>query len=496
MLFNSIEFLLFFPAVVLTYYLIPGKLRIYWLLVASYVFYMGYNPQYALLLLFSTFVTFASGLLIARAKRRASEERRRKAGKIWVILCLTINLSILFFFKYFDFAVENLNALFGAFGVRQIHPSFDVLLPVGISFYIFQALSYTLDVYRGDVKVEHNFFRYAAFVSFFPQLVAGPIERSSNLLRQFEKPKAFSFQNVRDGLMMMIWGFFQKIVIADRAAIFVNQVFNYPAYYGGVEVLVAMVLFAVQIYCDFAGYSNIAVGAAQVMGFDLMRNFKRPYFSASVAEFWRRWHISLSSWFRDYLYIPLGGNRRGTARKYVNLMIVFLVSGLWHGSAWTFIIWGGLNGLYQVIGAATKPLRQRVMKRLHMRTETFSHRLLQILITFFLIDVSWIFFRANSISDAFLLLRNLFVFNPWVLVDGSLLNMGLSGTEWLVLIAAILVLFAVGLMQEKGISLRQSLNRQEMWLRFSMVAGAILAVLIFGVYGPDFDASAFIYFQF
>lgn len=496
MLFNSIEFLLFFPTVVLAYYLIPGKLRIYWLLIASYAFYMGWNPPYALLLLFSTFVTFVSSLLIGRAKRRAGEEQKRKAGKLWVALCLTVNLGILFFYKYFDFAVDNLNALFGALGMQRIQPTFDVLLPVGISFYIFQALSYTLDVYRGDVKIERNFFRYAVFVSFFPQLVAGPIERSSNLLRQFEEPHQFSFKNLRDGLMMMVWGFFQKIVIADRAAIFVNQVFNYPAYYGGVEVLVAMMLFAVQIYGDFAGYSNIAIGAAQVMGFDLMRNFRRPYFAVSVADFWRRWHISLSTWFRDYLYIPLGGNRRGKTRRYINLMIVFLTSGLWHGAAWTYVIWGGLNGLYQVIGSVTKPFRQRVMKRLNMRTDAFSHKLLQILITFFLIDISWIFFRANSISDAFLLLRNLFVINPWVLVDGSLLNMGLSGTEWLVLLTSIGVLLCAGLVQERNISLRDFLNRQELWMRFAVVVGAVLAVLIFGIYGPGFDAAAFIYFQF
>ncbi len=496
MLFNSIEFLLFFPTVVLAYYLIPEKARIYWLLFASYVFYMGWNPPYALLLLFSTFITFMSSILIDRAQRRASAEGRPKAGRIWVAACLAMNLGILFFFKYFDFAVDNLNALFGALGIRLIQPAFDVLLPVGISFYIFQALSYTMDVYRGDVKVEHNFFRYAVFVSFFPQLVAGPIERSGNLLRQFEEPHQLSFSNVRDGLMMMVWGFFQKIVIADRAAIFVNQVFNYPAYYGGVEVLIAMLLFAVQIYCDFAGYSNIAIGAAQVMGFDLMRNFRQPYFAVSVADFWRRWHISLSTWFRDYLYIPLGGNRRGKKRKYINIMIVFLTSGLWHGAAWTYVIWGGLNGLYQVIGGITKPMRLRLMERMHMRTKTFSHHLLQVLITFFLIDISWVFFRANSISDAFLLLRNLFVIHPWVLVDGSLLNMGLNGVEWLVLIVAILVLFFVGLLEEKGISLRQSLNRQELWLRFAVVLGAVMAVLIFGIYGPGFDAAAFIYFQF
>ena len=303
MLFNSIEFLLFFPTVTIAYYLMPGKLRMYWLLLTSYVFYMGWNPQYALLLLASTGITFVSGLLIGRAQQRAvarGEQGVRSAGKLWV----TINLGILFFFKYFDFTLDNIIALLNGMGIHAVKPAFDVLLPVGISFYIFQALSYTLDVYRGDVRVEHNFFKYAVFVSFFPQLVAGPIERSSRLLEQFDTPHDFDFTNLRRGLMMMIWGFFQKIVIADRAAIFVNRVYNYPAYYGATESIVATLLFAVQIYGDFAGYSNIAIGSAQVMGFELMENFRRPYLAVSVADFWRRWHISLSTWFRDYLYIP------------------------------------------------------------------------------------------------------------------------------------------------------------------------------------------------
>lgn len=496
MLFNSIEFLLFFPAVVLVYFLIPGKVRMYWLLVTSYVFYMGWNPTYALLLLFSTFITFVSGLLIGFSRKRAPEEKKKKAGLVWVVLSLTINLGILFFYKYFDFTVENLNSVLGLLGMEAVRPAFDVLLPVGISFYIFQALSYTMDAYRGDVRIEKNFFKYATFVSFFPQLVAGPIERSTNLLEQFDKPHSFNMDNVRDGLMMMVWGFFQKIVIADRAAILVNQVYNYPTYYGGIEVLVATVLFAVQIYGDFAGYSNIAIGAAQVMGFKLMDNFHRPYLAYSVADFWRRWHISLSTWFKDYLYIPLGGNRKGTARKYINLMIVFLVSGLWHGAAWTFIIWGGLNGLYQVLGAMTKPWRQKALKRLNVRTESISHRILQSIITFVLIDLSWVFFRANSISDAFLILRNMGKFDLTVLTNGQLFNMGLDATEWMILMVSIAILFTVSMMQEHGMKIRKKLAEQETWLRWMLTIGATMAVLIFGIYGPGFDAAAFIYFQF
>lgn len=497
MLFNSVEFLLFFPTVVLMYYLIPGKLRLYWLLITSYVFYMGWNPTYALLLLFSTAVTFCSGLLIGRAMdRRETGKRVVIHEKWWIAFSFIINLGILFFFKYFNFAVDNINAVRTSMGLAQLKPAFDVLLPVGISFYIFQALSYTVDVYRKDVRVEKNFFKYATFVSFFPQLVAGPIERSSHLLTQFDEPHRFQFSNVRSGLMMMIWGFFQKIVIADRAAMLVDQVFNYSSYYSGFEVVIAMVLFAVQVYGDFAGYSNIAIGAAQVMGFDLMENFHRPYFATSVADFWRRWHISLSTWFRDYLYIPLGGNRKGKTRRYINLMIVFLCSGLWHGAAWTYVIWGMLNGIFQVIGSLLKPLRQKLMKKIGMRTDTFSHRLLQMLTTFVLIDITWVFFRANSIGDAFHILRSIFVWNPEVLLNGSLLNMGFDATQWATLAFGLVVLLVVSTMQESGLKLRDTLNKQEAWFRWAVVICAVIAVLLFGIYGPNFDAAAFIYFQF
>ena len=497
MLFNSLEFLLFFPTVVLMYYLIPGKLRMYWLLVTSYGFYMCWNPTYALLLLFSTAVTFCSGLLIGRTmSRRDAGKRVIVHEKVWIALSFGINLSILFFFKYFDFVLENVNAVRASMGLMKLSPGFDVLLPVGISFYIFQALSYTMDVYRRQVRVEKNFFKYATFVSFFPQLVAGPIERSSHLLTQFDEPHRFRFSAVRDGLMMMVWGFFLKIVIADRAAIVVNQVFNYSAYYSGIELLVGMVLFAVQVYGDFAGYSCIAIGAAQVMGFDLMENFRRPYFATSVADFWHRWHISLSSWFRDYLYIPLGGSRKGQARRYINVMIVFLCSGLWHGAAWNYVIWGALNGAYQVIGALCKPLREKAMRKTGMRTETFSHRLLQMLVTFVLIDLSWVFFRANTVSDAFGILSRLFVWNPEVLLDGSLLQLGFDGTQWATLGVSLAVLLAVSTMQERGLRLRDTLNRQEAWFRWAVVIGGVLAVLVLGIYGPNFDSSAFIYFQF
>ena len=502
MLFNSIQFLVFFPIVSILYFVFPTRLRMYWLLVTSYYFYMNWNPKYALLLLFSTAATYFFGLLIDASRLHTERaalggRKSRNWGKLWVVVCLVINLSILFFFKYFTFALDNLNAMLLWLGTNPIRPAFDVLLPVGISFYIFQALSYTIDVYRKSIDVEKNFFRYALFVSFFPQLVAGPIERSSNILIQLVKPRTFNLVNVRDGLLLMAWGFFQKIVIADRAALFVNQVFNYHAYYAGFEVLVAMLLFAVQIYCDFEGYSNIAIGSAQVMGFTLMKNFNRPYFARSISEFWRRWHISLSTWFRDYLYIPLGGSRGGRANHHINMMIVFLVSGLWHGAAWNYVIWGGLNGLYQIVGTEFKVYRGKVLDALHVRKESFSHRLLQMIITFVLVDISWVFFRAASFIDATDILRSIFVsWNPWIFFDGSLFNMGLEQGQLTLLFLAIGVLLVVSFLQERNLKLRAALARQETWFRWAIYIIMVFTLLIYGVYGPGFAASSFIYFQF
>ena len=401
MLFNSIEFLLFFPAVVLLYYAIPGKLRVFWILLTSYLFYMNWNPAYALLLLFSTAVTFLFGLLIG--KRRTKEKAAAEAGrpihqlsKVWVGVSFAVNLAILFFYKYFDFTVDNLNVIRGWMGLAPVTPGFDVLLPVGISFYIFQALSYVVDVYRGDVRMETNFIKYAAFVSFFPQLVAGPIERSTNLLTQFDTPHKLEYDNVRDGLLRMVWGFFLKIVIADRAAILVNQVFNYCNYYEGPTVLIAAVLFAFQVYGDFAGYSNIAIGAAQVMGFKLMKNFERPYLAVSVSDFWRRWHISLGSWFRDYVYIPLGGNRVSKAKWLRNILVVWMLTGLWHGASWNFVLWG-LG--FAVLLVAEKLVYGRLLQRTHVLKHVY---------TLLLVTLSFVLFNADSVSEAVLQLGAMF----------------------------------------------------------------------------------------
>lgn len=497
MLFNSIQFLIFFPIVTLIYFLIPHKIRYIWLLISSYYFYMCWNPKYALLIATSTVITWVSGILIDQSNQLTKNKKQQAyEKKLWVALSFISNLAILFFFKYFDFALNNLNAVLAQLHLELIQPGFDVILPVGISFYTFQALSYTMDVYRGEIYAEKNIFKYALFVSFFPQLVAGPIERSKNLLIQFNEKHDFDYERVKNGLLLMLWGFFMKLVIADRVAMLVDQVYNNWQQYAGMEIVVATVLFAVQIYCDFGSYSNIAIGAAQVMGFTLMENFRQPYFATSVADFWRRWHISLTSWFRDYLYIPLGGNRKGKLRRYINVMIVFLVSGLWHGASWNFVVWGGLNGIYQVIGDLTKPYRKKVIEMLKINTQCFSYQMFQVVITFILVDFSWIFFRADGFKAAVQMIGQMFsVFNPWILFDGTLFTLGMDGKDFVVAVIAIVILWFMDYCRTKG-SVRRWIGQQNLVFRWGLYYAAIFSILIFGIYGPGYDAVAFIYFQF
>lgn len=498
MLFNSLEFLLFFPAVCLGYYVIPHRFRYLFLLACSYFFYMCWNPQYALLMLTSTAITYASGLLLARANAIREERRRLRARKWCVAVSFVSNLAILFFFKYFQFAADTVIRVLHMLQIEAQPPAFDVILPVGISFYTFQALSYTVDVYRGEIYAEKNFLKYALFVSFFPQLVAGPIERSKNLLIQINERHRFDFARVRDGLLLMLYGFFQKVVLAEYLGMAVDGIYNTYAERTGFQLLVATVLFAFQIYCDFGSYSNIAIGAARVMGFRLMENFNTPYFAVSVSDFWRRWHISLSTWFRDYLYIPLGGNRRGRVRKWFNLMVVFVTSGLWHGASWHFVFWGFLNGAYQVVGEWLRPLRRKINRVFGVDESAFSHRLLRALLTFALIDISWIFFRASGGRDGVqILLRILGLAGTrWFTWGDNLAAMGLTRNTAELLAVSLLILFVVDLCRYRGLRLTEWIVRQGLWFRWLVYFAGIFGILIFGVYGPGYDASQFIYFQF
>jgi D-alanyl-lipoteichoic acid acyltransferase DltB (MBOAT superfamily) len=396
-----VQFLIFFPIVVAAYFLTPFRLRWVLLLGASFYFYMCWKPEYALLLILSILVDYYAGILMGKTE---SKSKRR----IFLMLSLGSNLGILFLFKYFNFLNASASALFDRFNLFYNVPMFELLLPVGISFYTFQTLSYAIDVYRGKQKPETHLGIFALYVTFFPQLVAGPIERSTSLLPQFYRRHRVDRRRITAGLKLMLWGFFKKIVIADRLAAYVDQVYNHPANADGINLLVATYFFAFQIYCDFSGYSDIAIGAAKVMGFDLMTNFQRPYLAKSIAEFWKRWHISLSTWFKDYLYIPLGGNRVAKWRWCCNLFIVFLVSGLWHGANWTFVVWGALHGFYLVFSILTSSVRGKLMRVLTLDRLAGPVKISRILITFHLVLLAWIFFRADSLSDAFLIIEKVF----------------------------------------------------------------------------------------
>lgn len=500
MLFNSIDFLVFFPVVVLLYWVIPRKVRYIWLLAASYYFYMSWNAEYAILIGISTLVTWLCGLGVGFFRKR--ELRYTSAiQKLIIASGFTLNLGILFFYKYFDFFLENVNRVLTQLQIKNLTSGFDVLLPVGISFYTFQALGYIVDVYRGEIEAEKNPLKYALFVSFFPQLVAGPIERSKNLLKQIREipeRKTFEYHRIVNGLMLMLYGLFLKMVIADRISILVNYVFEHYYDVGAMELILGAAGFSIQIYCDFGSYSLIAIGAAQVMGFQLMENFNTPYFAVSIKDFWRRWHISLSTWFRDYLYIPLGGNRHGRVRKYLNLMVTFLVSGLWHGAEWTYVAWGGLHGLYQVMGDLLSPVRKKLVQVFEVKTECVSYKLTQMFFTFVLTTFAWIFFRADSLAQAVLYISRIFTrWNPWVLFNDGLYALGLERFEANVLLVSLLALFAVDLIRYRaGKRIDVWLSEQNFWFRWLIVLFMLVMVVIYGVYGPEFVASQFIYFQF
>lgn len=498
MLFTSFQFAVFFPIVVLLYYVIPKKGRTFWLLLASYYFYMGWNPKYAVLIAVSTLVTYLCALVLGKL---SCQENARKKKILTMVISLLINLGLLVFFKYFYFLHDTLDAILGIFGGGLQKSKLDILLPVGISFYTFQAIGYTIDVYRGEIKPEKNFIRYALFVSFFPQLVAGPIERSKNLLTQIQAiptNKMWNYERVTKGLLTMLWGYFLKMVIADRASILVDQVFDVYYMCGGVALLLAILFFGIQIYCDFASYSSIAIGAAQILGIELMENFKQPFFSRSISEFWRRWHISLSSWLRDYVYIPLGGNRCSKIRKYFNLMVTFLASGLWHGASWHFVVWGGLQGIFIVIGDLLRPIKEKITRKGGIQIETLGYKAVQLIITNALFFLSLIFFRADTIRDAVYYIQRLFGhFDVWSFFDQSIFELGLEQKEFHVLLMSILILLIVDAFSYIRKSNFASLIKSQcLLIQYVVIIFFWIFILVFGVYGEGYQAAQFIYFQF
>jgi D-alanyl-lipoteichoic acid acyltransferase DltB (MBOAT superfamily) len=437
---------------------------------------MAFVPIYILILGFTIVIDYFAGIYIENATGR-----RRK---LFLIASLFANIGVLAVFKYYNFINDNLSFLLQNMGKSNPIPYLSILLPIGLSFHTFQAMSYTIEVYRGNQKAEKHFGIYSLYVMFYPQLVAGPIERPQNLLHQFRENFVFEYGRVVEGLKLMLWGIFKKLVIADRLAIYVNAVYNNVDQHNGTTLAMATIFFAFQIYCDFSAYSDIAIGAAKVMGFKLMTNFNRPYFAKNISEFWKRWHISLSTWFKDYLYISLGGNRVAIPRQYFNLFFVFLVSGIWHGANWTFIIWGSLNGFYLVFALITQRLRNKINQSLQITKMPILHNFIQILITFILASFAWIFFRANSVADGFKIVRKIFT------VRGPVFYENISIMIYCLFGIAFLLLVEFKNEYYKG---QLSFFHNKNWLvRNLSYALLIVLILLIGV----FDGGQFIYFQF
>ena len=483
MLFNSLEFLLFLPVVVALYFTLPVKWRWLLLLVASYFFYMSWKAEYAILILFTTLVDYSVAIKIGN-------ELSKRKKKNWLLLSILVNLGMLAGFKYLNFFSESANALLQASNSGYAFPLYHILLPVGISFFIFQSLSYTIDVYRGIRKPEKHFGKFALYVSFFPQLVAGPIERSTSLLPQINNPRAFSEQNLISGLKLMLWGFFKKLVIADRLGMFVGLIYENPAEYNGIPVLLATLLFAIQLYCDFSGYTDIARGSARILGYELMINFNRPLIATSLRDFWNRWHISLTTWFRDYLLYSLPyikDKKIVQAKIYRNLVITFLLMGLWHGAAWTFVLFGLFHGIMLVLETITEKPVAGFYERTGINKFPVLKKTIGIIYMISLVVFSLFFFRANNLSDSMLLLSNAFDFSN----TAEAMKAILKNLEVVFGIMMIVILLWAEHFHAKH-NLVRTIASKPMIIRWTAYIGFIFFVLLFGVLHQE----KFIYFQF
>ena len=487
MLFNSFDFAVFFPIFFVLYWVVHKHLTIrnVFLLFSSYLFYAWWDWRFLFLIIFSSIVDFVVGGQIVKAKTKS-------AKRTLLIISLLTNLGLLAYFKYANFFIDSFINSFNFLGGNLDLFALQIILPVGISFYTFQTLSYTIDIYRGRLQPVKEWLPFFTFVAFFPQLVAGPIERASHLLPQFYKKYEFDYQRVKSGLLLALFGLFKKMVIADRLAVLVNQVYNNPTDYSGYELIIATVFFAFQIYCDFSGYSDIAIGISRTFGFDLMKNFKSPYFSRSITEFWRRWHISLSTWFRDYVYIPLGGSRKGNYRTYANLFIVFLVSGLWHGAAITFIIWGAVHGTFIVAEKILKEQSWTQDGAMAKFNSSYFGQAWWMLFTFVVVTFAWIFFRANSFSDALTVISGSFEIKA--ITKEGLFGLGLVEAELKVALVAILLLLLFEAFHNRFGALHV-FNKQFILIRWMFYIIAIFVIIIFGIYGEN-APKEFIYFQF
>jgi alginate O-acetyltransferase complex protein AlgI len=497
MLFNSIEFAIFLTIVLLLYWSLFNrnlKIQNFFILLVSYIFYGWWNWRFLILIGFTSICSFYSGILIYNLRKTHNNINGSKSlnSKLKLVtgINIVLNIGILGYFKYYNFFVDSFMDVFRLFHININVKLMAIILPVGISFYTFQALSYTIDVYRKKIEPTKDIISFLSFVAFFPQLIAGPIERASHLLPQFYKRRNFDYVIIADGLRQILWGLFKKIVIADRLAILVNTVYGNPENFDGITLIIATVFFSIQIYCDFSGYSDIAIGVAKLFGIDLRANFNFPYLSKSITEFWKRWHISLSTWFRDYLYIPLGGNKVSKIRNVFNLFIVFIISGFWHGANYTFIIWGAIHGLLLVIEKFT-------FKKEHEEDEKLSiSNIFRMLITYLTVTFAWIFFRANNLSDAIYVVKNIFNFNLDNLSifyeSGSTVKLfGMNTLDFYLSLFFIIILFIFEI-NSRQTNVWAKVKSYSIYTRWTFYTLFTIVILWFGKFG----INQFIYFQF
>ncbi len=502
--FFSAGFLIFLGVVFVIDWALPGRYRYLWLLGASYFFYASWNLKYTAVLLGVTIVTYAASWFLSD-KSHSIKSRRLVLGTGILVMA-----GLILVFKFWDFWYSGLTALFGISDPAE-GGIMSIVAPIGLSFYVLAAIGYLADVHRDKIPMEKNFGKLALFLSFFPAVLSGPIERGTNLLRQINSPEDFDYDRAKKGILQILYGYFMKILVANRLAVIVDSAFAGYSEQTGATMTIAVILYGIQLYADFAGYSYIAIGIGRALGFDLIENFRQPYFSRGIGEFWSRWHISLSSWLRDYVYIPLGGNRKGRLRQYINLMITFLISGLWHGTGWQFIFWGGLHGIYQILAKAFVPLKLKTPLKpaRPLKPETLvkpetpvptvrpGRRVLRALFTFALVDLAWLFFKASSIREGFDIIKLIVCsFHPRSTIVEGLFLCGFEPKRFAILVCEMLIVLAVDLIHENGRSVTALLNAWKKPLRWCVYICGIVAIIAGVVYDYGLDASSFIYARF
>ncbi len=491
MSFFSMEFVFFFGGIIVAYYAIPYRYNNYVLLAASLAFYACFDLKYILILLFIIILSF----LVGKYARNNCEDENNQS-RLLLAVGILVTLFVLFIFKFWNYLYLSVTRLFDASDISTAGAA-AIIAPIGISFFTLEAIGYMVDVYKGRVLAEEDFFKYALFISFFPKIMSGPIERSTNLLKQIHDGVEFNYEKVRHSFLLILWGSFIKLLIANRLAIIVNAAFDSYMEQTGFTMLIAVIIFGIQLYVDFAGYSYMAIGMAGVFGYDLVENFRQPYFSQNVRDFWRRWHMSLSSWLRDYVYIPLGGSRKGTARRYLNLIITFLVSGLWHGTGMHFVAWGLIHGIYQVLSIVFEKLMAPFASKINIKRDCFSHKMVKAIITFALVDFAWLFFRADSVGSALEILNKIFL-RPEVgrTIYESLMLAGVEVKKGGVLVFELLLLLVVDLYHEKRGQVSELLDAQNKWFRWTVYVTLTMFIVVGIIRDYGVGASAFIYANF